>query len=58
MNLQSDTSMLDKKLEFRAAIETNINDKLKALRENQEKIVRNEKTYYDAEKNQQDINQY
>lgn len=58
MNLQSDTSMMDKKLEFRTAIETNINDKLKALRENQEKIVRNEKTYYDAEKNQQDINQY
>ncbi|HSR19039.1 MAG TPA: endonuclease [Ignavibacteriaceae bacterium] len=58
MNLQNDPSMPNKDINFRAVVENNIKEKLKVLRENQERIGRNEREYYDAEKNQQDINRY
>ncbi|MCO5387570.1 MAG: endonuclease [Desulfitobacterium hafniense] len=58
MNLQSDSLMPNEDLNFRAKLEISINEKLKVLRENQEKIVRNKRAYYDAEKNHQDIIQY
>ncbi|MDM5214961.1 endonuclease [Peribacillus sp. NJ4] len=58
MNLQSDLSMQNEDLNYRTMVEKDLNEKLKILRENQERIARNEREYFDEEKNQQDINQY
>lgn len=58
MNLQSDLSMLNEDLNYRTMVEKDINEKLRVLRENQERIARNERVYFDEEKNQQDINRY
>lgn len=58
MTLQNDSSMSHKDMDFREIVETSLEEKLKALRENRERISRNARTYYDAEKDKQDINQY
>ncbi|KEK25066.1 endonuclease I family protein [Bacillus gaemokensis] len=58
MNLQNDPSLSNKEMNFRVMLETEVNGKLKVLRENQERINQSHTAYYDQEKNQQDVNQY
>lgn len=48
----------NKEINFRVEDENTIKERLKVLRENLERIHRNEREYYDAEKYQRDINEY
>jgi len=58
MTLQNDSSMSNKDMDFRGMVEISLEHMLKDLRENQERISRNARTYYDGEKDKQDIKQY
>lgn len=58
MNLQHDASLSNKELNARVMVETELNEKLKALRANQEKINQSHTAYYDEGKNQQVVNRY
>ncbi|CUB45866.1 hypothetical protein [Bacillus cereus] len=50
MNLQHDASLSNKELNARVMVETELNEKLKALRANQEKINQSHTAYYDEGK--------